>query len=152
MTTSRQPVNLNNITGPSESEKGANLQKIITSKNKDDGDADNSLSLLNMGKNSQNSDIDIDNDIDNDYIRDDDYQAKFNSDFRRHKRFLIGMIIVLSIGVIVTSIMTSLYYQYNKECEENPSMGRPHFTCPNGKIATWIKPDGTTENFNNIFY
>lgn len=146
MTTSTQPVNLNNITGPSESEKGANLQKIITSKNKIVTDIDNPLSTLNK---QESNIVPI---LDEKYIKDDDYQEKFNSDFRSHKRFLIGMIIVLSIGVIVTSIMTGLYYQYNKECEENPSMGRPHFTCPNGDIPTWEKPDGTTENLNNIFY
>ena len=144
MTTSTQSFNLNDITGPSGTKKEADLKKIVDSKNK--ADADDPLSPLNMQKSN------LFPVLDNDYIRDDDYQAKFNSDFRRHKRFLIGMIIVLSIGVIVTLIMTSLYYQYNKECEENPSMGRPHFTCPNGKIPTWEKPDGTTENFNNIFY
>ena len=90
--------------------------------------------------------------LDNEYIKDDDYQGKFNSDFKRHKNFLIAVISILIVGIIVTGIMSFIYYKSDQGCQENPSMGRPFFTCPDGEVAVWKKPDGTIDDLNNIFY
>ena len=128
------------------SDPESNLNKINSSRRDILTDSSNPFSDLNRHQSN------LFNVADKDIIKDDDYQAKFNSDFRRHKVFLISLACVLSLGIIVTLIMTQIYYNGEKGCQENPSMGRPHFTCSDGTIPVWMKPDGTKVNFNNIFY
>ena len=123
-----------------------NLNNILNSKNSIITDVQNPFASIN--KNESN----LFGVLDNEYIKSDDYQAKFNSDFKRHKNFLIGIIILFSIGIIITGIMSVIYYKNDQGCQENPSMGRPFFTCPDGEVAVWKKPDGTIDNLNNIFY